>query len=121
MDDKVVCGNVASVENAPNDTVAPAMPLLSADVTVAGVNLNWTANTEEDFKEYRILKSLTNPAPTFPAIGYLAVRNKGAESYLDKEVNITSAGNVYYRVCSLDVSGNSACSNVVTIVNGQVK
>ena len=121
MDDKVVCGNVASVENAPNDTVAPAMPLLSANVTVDGVNLNWTANTEEDFKEYRILKSLTNPAPTFPAIGYLAIRNKGAESYLDKEVNITSAGFVYYRACSLDVSGNSACSNVVTVENGQVK
>jgi len=121
MDDKVVCGNVASVENAPNDTVAPAMPLLSANVTVDGVDLIWTANNEEDFKEYRILKSLTNPAPTFPAIGYLAIRNKGSESYLDKEVNITSAGNVYYRVCSLDTSGNSACSNVVTIVNGQVK
>ncbi len=67
------------------------------------------------------MKSLTNSNPTLPSIGYLAIKNKGQESYLDKEVNITSVGSVYYRVCSLDVSGNSACSNVVTVENGKVK
>jgi len=121
--DKIVCGNLANIELAQTekDMVAPAMPLLSGEITVSGVNLNWTPNTEEDFGEYRVLKSLTNSNPTLPAIGYLAIKNKGQESYLDKEVNITSVGNVYYRVCSLDVSGNSACSNVVTVENGKVK
>jgi len=123
QNDKVICGNVSNVEIAKEekDMTAPTAPLLSARITVSGVNLNWIANTEEDFAEYRVLKSLTNPIPTVPSIGYLAIKNKGQESYLDKDVNITSAGNVYYRVCSLDASGNSACSNVVTIVNGQVK
>jgi hypothetical protein len=123
QNDKVLCGNVSNVEIAKEekDMTAPAAPLLSVRVTVDGANLNWTANTEEDFAEYRVLKSLTNPSPTVPSIGYLAIKNKGQENYLDKEVNITSAGNVYYRVCSLDTSGNSACSNVVTVENGQVK
>jgi len=121
--DKIVCGNLANIELAQTekDMIAPAMPLLSGEITVSGVNLNWTPNTEEDFGEYRVLKSLTNSNLNLPSIGYLAIKNKGHESYLDKEVNITSVGNVYYRVCSLDVSGNSACSNVVTVENGKVK
>lgn len=122
--DKVACGSVASLEIAKEevkDMIAPVAPLLSATVTVSGVNLSWTPNTEEDLADYRVLKSLTNSNPTLPSIGYLAIVNKGQEHYLDKDVNITSAGLVYYRVCSLDNAGNSACSNVVTVENGEVK
>ncbi|MFA5187882.1 MAG: FecR domain-containing protein [Patescibacteria group bacterium] len=120
---KIACGNVATAQTQSQEqsATAPAAPSLMANISDAGVALSWTQNSEEDFKEYRILKSFTNPEPTFPAIGYLAIRNKGVESYLDKEVNITSVGNIYYRVCSFNTSGNSACSNVATITNGQVK
>ncbi len=119
--DKVACGNVANIETAQKDSTPPSKPNLSASATVSGINLSWTANNEDDFKEYRMLKSISNPEPSYPSVGYLAIRKKGSESYLDKEVNITSVGNVYYRVCSLDMDGNYSCSNVITVENGQVK
>ena len=121
ISDNVACGNVATVEFKKQDTTAPNQPHLSATISTLGLYLTWTANTDDDFKEYRVLKSISDPKVTYPSIGYLAINNKGSESYLDKEVNITSAGHVYYRICSLDMDGNYSCSNVVTVENGQVK
>lgn len=119
--DKIACGNMVSAEIAEPDSVPPVAAQLSASVSVSGVNLSWTINNEEDFKEYRILKSITDSSLSFPSAGYLAKRTKGSENYLDKEVNITSPGNVYYRVCSLDMAQNSSCSNVIWVENGQVR
>ncbi|MCX6740468.1 MAG: FecR family protein [Candidatus Parcubacteria bacterium] len=116
--DKVVCGNVVSIETKEKDSTPPNSPILSGEVSVYGVNLTWSANTEADFKEYRLIKSITEPEPKYPSIGYLAIKSKGVENYLDKEVNITSPGNVYYRVCALDLTGNSSCSNTVWVENG---
>jgi len=123
INDKVACGNVANIQLKVEEKNAttPVAPNLTAAVYEAGVSLTWTANLETDFKEYRIIKSLTYSGATYPAESYLAVRPLGLESYLDKEVNITSMGNVYYRVCSLNTSNNVACSNVLTLENGQVK
>ena len=118
---KVACGNVVDIKVAEQDSTPPATPQLQATISVSGVSLNWTANNEEDFKEYRILKSITDSSPSFPTAGYLVKKLPGNESYLDKEVNITSPGNVYYRVCSLDTANNFSCSNVVTVENGAVK
>jgi len=125
MDDKVVCGNISQIiaeeeEEEITDTEPPLSPNLTTSISEAGVNLNWTANTEEDFKEYKVLKSLTNFLPAYPD-EIIAVRLKGSTNYLDNEVNITSVGRYYYRVCSLDLNSNYSCSNVRIIENGQVK
>ncbi len=118
---KVSCGNVLDISVAAKDSTPPAVPQLQAIISVSGVSLSWTANNEEDFKEYRILKSITDANLLFPTAGYLTKTTKGNESYLDKEVNITSPGNVYYRVCSLDQAQNFSCSNVIWVENGQAK
>ena len=40
---------------------------------------------------------------------------------IDAAVNITSTGNHYYRVCSKDETGNTGCSNVKIVSEGQLK
>ncbi|MCX6745866.1 MAG: FecR family protein [Candidatus Parcubacteria bacterium] len=123
INNNVVCGNVVKVQAAAEekDMVAPVAPVLSAVISAEGVQLSWTQNSEKDFKEYLVVKSLTNSLLSYPGEGALAIKNLGSESYLDREVNITSAGNVYYRICSMDLSGNIACSNIIKIENGQMK
>jgi flagellar basal body-associated protein FliL len=123
--DNVVCGNISRIETeVPEedvvDTEPPRSPDLLATISVDGVALTWTANTEEDFKEYKILKSITNFLPAYPS-EIIAVKFKEVINYLDTEVNITSVGRYYYRVCSLDINENYACSNVKIIENGQVQ
>jgi hypothetical protein len=118
---KVACGNVVEIQTAEKDSAPPAAPYLSATIGVPGVNLVWTANTEDDFKEYRVLKSLTDRNLSLPTSGYLVKKLKGNEKYLDAEVNITYPFNVYYRVCSLDMAQNSSCSNIITVENGAIK
>jgi hypothetical protein len=118
---KVACGNVVEIQTAAQDSTPPAAPYLSATIGVSGVNLIWSANTEADFKEYRILKSIFDPNPSLPLADYLVKRVKGEESYLDKESNFTTSGNIYYRVCSLDQANNFSCSNVITVENGAIK
>ncbi|MFC1598735.1 hypothetical protein ACFL2U_01880 [Patescibacteria group bacterium] len=126
--DKVVCGNISKLETEAEeeeeeevvDTDPPLSPNLSAAISANGVSLTWTPNDEEDFEEYKILKSITNFLPAYPS-EIIAARFKGVVTYLDSEVNITSVGRYYYRVCSLDISGNYSCSNVKIIDNGQVK
>ncbi len=124
LNDKVVCGNVNSIETEPEDepdNIPPQSASLNTSISVEGVSLNWNKNTEEDFKEYRIVKSLTNSSPVYPADGFIIVKTQGSESYLDNQVNITSPGTFYYRICSLDKWENVACSNVQVIENGHVK
>jgi len=123
VDDMIVCGNVSSAEIAKEepDSIPPVTPNLSASISVKGVSLTWPINNEEDFKEYRVVKSLTNPLPVYPQDGFMVIKAKGSETWLDNQVNITSPGTYYYRVCSLDQTDNTACSNVKIIENGQLK
>lgn len=121
LSNKVACGNVVEIQTAKKDSIPPASSSLSGLISAAGVSLTWSANNEEDFKEYRVLKSLTDSNPSAPTIGYLVKKYQGSESYLDKEVNITTVGNVYYRVCSLDTAMNFSCSNVIWVENGKIK
>jgi FecR-like protein len=124
LNEKVVCGNVATIETEPKeepDTIAPQGASLNISISVEGVSLSWNKNTEEDFKEYRVVKSLVSSAPVYPADGFIIVKTQGNESYLDNQVNITSPGTFYYRICSLDKWDNVGCSNVKVIENGHVK
>jgi hypothetical protein len=121
VSNKVACGNVIEITTAEKDSTPPSAPILSATIGIPGVDLTWTANNENDFVEYRVLKSMTDANPSFPTAGYLVKKLKGDEKYLDAEVNITTPFSYYYRVCSLDSAQNSSCSNVITVENGVVK
>lgn len=118
----VACGNVASIELKPTekDETPPQASSLSINISETGVVLAWTKNQEEDFKQYVILRSLFNISPTYPA-DKIATRQIGQENYLDKEVNITSVGAYYYKVCSFDSAGNYNCSNSAAIIDGSVR
>jgi len=120
--DNVACGNVASAQlvAVEEDKTPPSATTLSASISESGVALSWTKNQEEDFKEYVILRSAYNMTPTYPA-DKLTAREIGAENYLDKEVNITSVGAYYYKVCSFDNDGNYNCSNSVAVIDGSIR
>ncbi|MBN1326216.1 FecR domain-containing protein [Candidatus Falkowbacteria bacterium] len=123
MNDNIACGNVASEQLKPKeeDKTPPLAPTLSINVSEAGVGLSWTKNQESDFKEYKILRAAYNSMPVYPGEAPVATKGWGEENYLDKEVNITSVGSYYYRICSVDNSENVSCSNIKVIENGQVK
>lgn len=125
QNDKVVCGNVRSVQTEPEEEEAdngpPQAPNLNISISSSGVALSWNTNEEDDFKEYRLVRSISNSGLTYPADGSIAVLNKSQGNYLDNSVNITSAGTYYYRVCSLDNDDNKACSNVVKIKDGKIE
>lgn len=118
--DKVACGNVANIElTKADDGIPPAVPNLSASISVSGVTLSWTKNSETDFKEYKVLKAITYMPQYSKDI--VSTKYTGSESYLDSTVNITSAGIVYYQVCSVDKFDNHSCSKVIQVENGTVK
>jgi hypothetical protein len=107
---------------APIDKNDPPSAVgLSAQVKADGVYLSWTKNNDPDFKYYKIVRSETNPAPTYPADGYIYAASRDQLNYLDKGVNSTSPGTHYYSVCTVDQSGQVTRSNVITVVNGVIK
>ncbi len=122
LNDKVSCGNVASaeivMEEEIEDTQPPVAPLLSANISESGVNLSWQANRESDFKEYVILRTFNNANLVYPGDKFSSSKYN---QFTDQSVNITSVGNYYYKVCSVDTTDNFACSNIITIENGQIK
>lgn len=126
INDKIVCGNVATAEIEEKqeeeeeeiDTAAPAAPNLTISISVSGVNLNWNDNTEEDFKQYIVLRSVSVASPSYPTDKFSTTTNN---QFTDNSVNITSVGTYYYRVCSFDQADNYACSNVKKIEDGQIK
>jgi hypothetical protein len=126
---KVVCGNVVNSEIPKDedeekdeediiDNEAPAAPNLSASISIDGVSLTWNKNTENDFKQYIVLRSVGKINPSYPTDQFSTTNNT---QLVDNNVNITSVGNYYYQVCSLDQSDNYACSNIISIENGQIK
>jgi len=117
------CSNVVSVAARAEavDAQPPSAPSLMGSVSDSGVSLNWTKNSETDFKEYRIVKSQTSSALTYPAFGSIGTRQKGSETYVDSSVTNTTAGTYYYRICALDNSGNVNCGNVVKVANGVIE
>ncbi len=119
--DKVACGNAVAIISPEKDTTPPASPKVSGEISAFGLSLTWTVNIENDFKEYRIFKSFLDAEPKYSESGYLAIRLKGVENYQDNNLNAATPGNAYYRVCSLDNSGNYACSNTVWVENGIIK
>ncbi len=120
--DNVACGTISNIkiETSIKDTIPPQAPVVSATISESGVKLVWSKNQDQDFKEYAILRSAYNFSPAYPA-DKLTTRKIGQEDYLDKEVNITSVGGYYYRVCSIDLSDNFNCSTVASVIDGKIQ
>jgi len=85
----------------PVDTFAPEVPSgLTASVGLGAVELAWTRNTEDDFKEYRVLRSEAGGA--FVEIA----RGLDAPTYSDH--GIQSGKHYRYQVSAIDQIGNES-------------
>lgn len=99
----------------------PAASSLSAQIKADGVYLSWTRNNDNDFKYYKVVRSQTNPAPTYPADGYLKAASRDELAYVDTTVKSSSTGTYYYSVCTVDQANQVTRSNVIKVVDGQIK
>lgn len=103
-------------ENTP-----PTASALSAQIKADGVYLSWTKNNDPDFLYYKVVRSQTNPAPTYPADGYIKAASRDELSYVDTEVKATSTETYYYSVCTVDQSKQVTRSNVIKVVDGVIQ
>jgi hypothetical protein len=91
---------------------ALATPIaLTAETQDDGVHLSWNESTGADFQYYKVVRSETNADLKYPDDSYIAVQNKGEESYTDTEVSADKT--YYYRVCEVMSGDKVFCSNVV--------
>lgn len=87
---------------------APAAPVLTGQAGGYQAHLSWTSNSEWDFKEYRLFRSL------IPDGEFEKLTTAAAPGYTDKSVN--PGVRYYYLVEAVDTYGNSSKSNVVSVV-----
>ena len=114
-----LAGNLSAtsqeVSATPADTTAPAVPAgLTATPGTNSVTLRWDANTEADFRRYRVYRatgSTTVPLDEAHLLG--DVYKNAARLFLDGDLE---AGTAYsYVLVAQDVLGNtSAATSVVT-------
>jgi len=102
------------------ETYPPAITLSGRVFNTSSTNLSWNRNSQYDFKEYFLMRSTQNMLPTYP-------QDEPAWSTNDRSIvtfsdTLNSQGETYYRVCSLNTSNNSTCSNVIMVSpDGSVK
>ncbi len=106
---------------AQNSNSPPQPVQLQGKMTGNGVQLSWTASSEEDFWFYKVVRSTVNPQPRYPDDGYIAVKGKQETAYLDTEIKPDTPGTFYYSVCVIDRAGQIACSNPLTVSEGKIK
>jgi hypothetical protein len=81
-----------------------------------GFQLNWTPCKSDDFQFYKVVRSTTNPNPSYPSSPALvSSNNRNLSSYLDK--NIALGATYYYRVCVVERLNVVGCGNVAKITN----
>lgn len=94
---------------AYNDAFPPSVPtgFQASNVTVSSVLLNWDVNTDFDFSQFNIYRSLDNV--NFDLLTTISDENE----YLDADLEDDTT--YYYKISSVDFSANeSAASAVVT-------
>lgn len=86
---------------------------LSLEVTGRddGLLLRWTSlDSPSGFRSYRIVRSETNPQPSWPADGFIVqIGDLGFSSYLDREAE--PGRTYYYRVCAEKIDRTVTCGN----------
>ncbi len=96
------------VSGTPADTTAPAPTAgLTATAGIHSVTLRWNANTESDFRGYRIYRSLTTPVVADDVANLIGtVTTNGGRTFLDSDLEAGTT--YYYAISSYDVIGNRA-------------
>lgn len=109
-----IFSNVVEVE-ADNHTPPPEPVTLSAAAQIDGVHLSWTQSKDDDFRYYKIVRSSTNPEPTYEQDGKIAYFNERTQtSFID--TGTIKGTKYYYRICVMDSIGNTSHSNVVDAI-----
>ncbi|PIS41084.1 MAG: hypothetical protein COT25_05010 [Candidatus Kerfeldbacteria bacterium CG08_land_8_20_14_0_20_42_7] len=95
-------------EEAPTHT----SPNVSAKAETSGVSLSWQdTSSNPGFIYYKVVRSETNSDLKYPNDGYIAVKSKGEESYLD--TTAIKNKTYYYRICA--VGDDTWCGEVTQI------
>lgn len=77
------------------------------------VLLNWSASQSANFKYYKVVRSNSNPTPSYPADGYIAVLvDRLMTEYVDKA---PKEGTNYYRITVVKSDDSKVNSNVCAI------
>jgi len=86
------------------DITPPAKPALPTLTSVGNgeIHIQWTPNTEQDLKGYRLYRAENNDIYS----NYHIIMDSTATSYQDKQLEYTTT--YYYRVSAYDFSGNES-------------
>lgn len=107
-------GRSNPVQGKTYDSIPPDAPSdLTAVLEADSIQLEWTANTENDLSRYYIYRN-TEQTSLQESISIIATIYPPSSSYSD--INYASAENYFYGIKAQDVSGNlSSLSNIVNI------
>lgn len=113
IDDASLNGSPLTPANCINFVLPVKLSAFNARMSNCGVNLEWTAESETDFKNYEVQYSADGT--NFKTIATLpAVENLGApQKYSYTDAN-PAQGNAFYRLKMLDVDGKFNYSKIVT-------
>ena len=91
-----------------NDTTAPATPTSVTAVAGTGkaISVNWTANTESDFDEYKIYRNTANNFATSTQVAAVS-----SSRFVD--LNVSLATTYYYWITAIDRSNNASSASSV--------
>jgi hypothetical protein len=113
IDDPTIGGAPLTALNCTGLVLPVKLSTFNARVNNCGVNLEWTAESETNFKNYEI--QFSTDGTSFKTIATLpAAENSGAPqrySYTDAS---PAQGNVFYRLKMSDIDGKFDYSRVVT-------
>ncbi|XOU93948.1 MAG: FecR domain-containing protein [Candidatus Kerfeldbacteria bacterium] len=127
--DQIHCSNVIKVTPI-HVNAAPAALILSGSYADGSMTLSWNQSNEVDFSYYKVVWDQENATPKYPADGYIrAIGDRTTVTHLDEgdksstrsadaDLNI---GTHYYTVCIVDSQSQVACSNTVTLVDGDIQ
>lgn len=90
-------------------------PVLSAQriERPRGISLKWTVCEDEDFQFYRLVKSVTQSNPTYPADPVIMTsNNKNEANYIDAALQPSKT--YFYRLCVFRRVNRMDCSNVAS-------
>lgn len=124
-DGGTLCGNTIAVDSEidlgenvkdPEPVVDPYSddPEIDLELTATlvdgEVELSWTKHEGGDLKWYKVVNSLDNPTPYYPADGYIKVMSFADDTSWTHEEPLHGLN--YYRVCVITTDDMRGCSNV---------
>lgn len=88
--------------------------VLFAELRTDSVALEWNATESEQFKAYKIVRSLTDENPYYPKTNAIkTISNRDSTSYTD--TNLEPGTTYYYRVCFEKTDGLPGCGNILRV------